>query len=214
MEILSNSWPLGESAISCKMVGSLQAVSIFVSTMSITAIALDRYQLIVYPTQASCQRAGALAVLGAIWLISAVLAAPLFIWRTLEHHDIPYPNSPIQSVDYCFENWPGQGRAWYSAACIVIQYALPIVTVSIAHVRIYYKLRYRLTSMTSTFKDPNKQIREDLRLRKTNQLLIAIAIIFGICWMPLNIFNVVVDSSNVFGDDTEAMFVIYGICHM
>jgi neuropeptide Y receptor len=33
------------------MVGSLQAVSIFVSTLSITVIALDRYQLIVYPTK-------------------------------------------------------------------------------------------------------------------------------------------------------------------
>ena len=36
----------------------------------------------------------------------------------------------------------------------------------------------------------------------------------ALCILPLNIFNVVVDSSNFFGDDTEAMFVIYGICHM
>jgi neuropeptide Y receptor len=66
MEIRSYTWPLVNSPVSCKMVGSLQAVSIFVSTLSITAIALDRYQLIVYPTKKSFQPTGALLALGGI----------------------------------------------------------------------------------------------------------------------------------------------------
>ena len=72
MEVLSNTWQLGNSPFLCKMVGGLQAVSIFVSTMSIAAIALDRYQLIVYPTQSSFQRAGALTILIAIWAVRLV----------------------------------------------------------------------------------------------------------------------------------------------
>ena len=36
IEIVSKYWPLGDSVFSCKMAGGLQAVSIFVSTMSIT----------------------------------------------------------------------------------------------------------------------------------------------------------------------------------
>ena len=48
MELLSKYWPLPSSVLICKIVGSLQAVSVFVSTISITAIALDRYQVIVY----------------------------------------------------------------------------------------------------------------------------------------------------------------------
>ena len=100
MEIRSYTWPLGNSPVSCKMVGSLQAVSIFVSTLSITAIALDRYQLIVYPTsKRSFQLTGALLALAGIWILGIVLALPLFIVRTLEHHDIPILNSPITSVD-------------------------------------------------------------------------------------------------------------------
>ena len=78
MEVLSNTWQLGNSPFLCKMVGSLQAISIFVSTMSIAAIALDRYQLIVYPTQSSCQEAGALAILVAIWVVRLVTS---FIYR-------------------------------------------------------------------------------------------------------------------------------------
>ena len=72
MEVLSNTWQLGNSPFLCKMVGSLQAISIFVSTMSIAAIALDRYQLIVYPTQSSCQKAGALTALVTIWIARLV----------------------------------------------------------------------------------------------------------------------------------------------
>jgi len=45
MEISTTYWPLGDHLILCKLIGSLQAVSIFVSTISITAIALDRYHV-------------------------------------------------------------------------------------------------------------------------------------------------------------------------
>nr|XP_045591212.1 neuropeptide F receptor-like [Procambarus clarkii] len=44
VELLSLYWPLGNHPFLCKLVGTLQATSIFVSTISITAIALDRYQ--------------------------------------------------------------------------------------------------------------------------------------------------------------------------
>lgn len=46
IEVLSKYWPLGTHETICKMIGTLQATSIFVSTISITAIALDRYQVI------------------------------------------------------------------------------------------------------------------------------------------------------------------------
>lgn len=47
-EILSKYWPLGENEGLCKLISTLQATSIFVSTISITAIALDRYQVRVF----------------------------------------------------------------------------------------------------------------------------------------------------------------------
>ena len=148
MEIRSYTWPLGNAPVSCKMVGSLQAVSIFVSTLSITAIALDRYQLIVYPTKRSFQLTGAMLALAGIWVLGIVMALPLFIVRTLEHHDIPIPNSPITSVDYCLEEWPNErGRSLYSIGSILVQYALPIITVSVAHARISNKLQVRMASL-------------------------------------------------------------------
>lgn len=45
MEILSKYWPYGSCSILCKTIAMLQALCIFVSTISITAIAFDRYQV-------------------------------------------------------------------------------------------------------------------------------------------------------------------------
>lgn len=45
MEILTKYWPLGNYLILCKMKNALQATSIFVTTITIAAIALDRYRV-------------------------------------------------------------------------------------------------------------------------------------------------------------------------
>ena len=44
-EVLSHYWPFGHFPVLCKLFGTLQAISIFVSSITITAIALDRYQV-------------------------------------------------------------------------------------------------------------------------------------------------------------------------
>ncbi|EFX65266.1 hypothetical protein DAPPUDRAFT_264955 [Daphnia pulex] len=33
-------------------------------------------------------------------------------------------------------------------------------------------------------------------------------------WLPMNTFNVFVDTWNVFGDDSETMLIVYAVCHM
>jgi len=94
VEIVNDHWPLGDSVVSCKVAGGFQAVSVFVSTISITAIALDRYQLIVYPEKDLLKRIGATAVLFFIWFLGFLLASPIFMVRTIKHHDLNSPKRP------------------------------------------------------------------------------------------------------------------------
>lgn len=68
----------------CKLVAGLQATSIFVSAISITAIALDRYQVIVNPTRQACHPLKTIITLTCIWFLALVLASPLFYYRTVE----------------------------------------------------------------------------------------------------------------------------------
>ena len=111
IEILNNHWPFGDSVITCKASGGLQSVSVFVSTLSITAIALDRYQLIVYPTRNNgLKKIGAATGLLIIWVLGFLFASPIFVFRSLERQvfgsksspSIDGSNSPggVRSIDY------------------------------------------------------------------------------------------------------------------
>ncbi|KAG5876400.1 hypothetical protein JTB14_024283 [Gonioctena quinquepunctata] len=130
MEILTKYFPLGETLFICKIIGILQATSTYVSTISITAIALDRYQVIVYPTKESLQLFGAALILLLIWVVALILAMPLFIVRHLIHHTISLGNDYL-NINFCIENWPIEhGRAYYSIFSLIFQYTLPIIIVS------------------------------------------------------------------------------------
>ena len=48
LQVSMPTWRLGEAL--CKLVPMVAGTNVFVSTMSITAIALDRFHLIVHPT--------------------------------------------------------------------------------------------------------------------------------------------------------------------
>jgi hypothetical protein len=74
--VLNTFWGLGSTA--CKIVASAQGVNIFVSAMSITAIGLDRYWVIIFPTKTQQQRLVVVVCFTFIWIFSFLLAFPLF----------------------------------------------------------------------------------------------------------------------------------------
>ncbi|CAH1111132.1 unnamed protein product [Psylliodes chrysocephalus] len=216
MEILTKYFPLGNSLFICKLIGILQATSTYVSTISITAIALDRYQVIVYPTRESLQLCGAALILLLIWMVAIMLALPLFIVRHLIHHTVELGVDNLD-INFCIENWPvDHGRAYYSIFSLIFQYTLPILIVSVAYLRISFKLRYRYAGGFIGDEASQKSRRElrGRRLHRTNVLLCSIAIIFCISWLPLNVFNLVADLSTNQSFTSQPMMICYAVCHM
>ena len=184
LEILSRYWPLGgDTTFLCKLFGGLTGVSEFVSSMSITAIALDRYQVIVYPTRNSLQLVEVCIILACIWTLATLLASPMFVVRELQTASVneTLPGMPT-TFYYCVEEWTVEnGSTYYSIFSMVCQYVVPIVTVSIAYARITKKLRFRMSSManrTSSLRQGREQ-----RTRRTHTLLIAISLIYAISWV-------------------------------
>ena len=61
-----------------------------------------------------------------------------------------------------YEKWPfPYGRATYSALTLLIQYTLPVVTISVLHSKIGKRLRIRHVALESmAFQDSLKRIRE------------------------------------------------------
>lgn len=188
-----------------------------------------------YPTQASVQRTGTIIALILIWSLAIFLAAPLFIWRSLAVEGVHLKEINLEYVYYCHEDWPTKhGRAYYSISSIIVQYAVPIVVVSVAYAQICKKLRYRMRPGSRPAdvgaagggsligNNPRsgsiQRERDTARVRRTNSLLISIALVFGISWMPLNAFNVIVDVFEPFDptnkSDAFYMRILYAICHL
>ncbi|KAI5645740.1 7 transmembrane receptor (rhodopsin family) domain-containing protein [Phthorimaea operculella] len=196
MELLTKHWPLPDWPSLCKACGAIQAISIFVSTISITAIALDRYQLIVYPTRQGLQTMGALVTMFFIWMTAFTLASPLYLCRSLKTHQLGLEG--MESLSFCIEDWPiANGRAIYSILSLIFQYLLPVLVVLVAHIQIHRRLRGRRRTT-----------------RKTPAILIAIVITYIISWLPLNVFNLAADLSVEPLFDEDSMTIVYAVCHM
>ncbi|XP_037944322.1 neuropeptide F receptor-like [Teleopsis dalmanni] len=169
--------------------------------------------VIVYPTRDSLQFFGAVAILFGIWLLALVLASPMFIYKRLVHADIPLvlQDLGIRDVSFCIEDWPlNHGRFYYSIFSLCVQYLVPILIVSGAYFGIYNKLKNRITVVT--VHTSQRKMERGRRMKRTNCLLISIAIIFGVSWLPLNFFNLYADMKR--SVVTQTMLVTYAVCHM
>lgn len=146
-------------------------------------------------------------------MLALLLASPMFIFKRLVHADIPkvLHSKGIRDVTFCIEDWPlNHGRFYYSIFSLCVQYLVPIIIVSGAYFGIYHKLKNRITVIT--VQTTQRKAERGRRMKRTNCLLISIAVIFGVSWLPLNIFNLYADMRR--SALTQTMLVIYAICHM
>ncbi|CAB4063298.1 NPFR [Lepeophtheirus salmonis] len=231
LEILYLTWQFGNIEVACRLVGLLQATSVFVSTITITAIALDRRRLIVGSEQESPQDMGKIiATVPLIWGTALVMASPLAIWKTLEKW------TGWTELQTCKEVFPTAGRLAFSIFVLLFQFLLPLVTMLSAYYQICRTLRARLEQRmrqqqvgiscnASTrgsqrrnsvlIRNDQRRERNIIRLRRTIKLLCWIGAIFCICWLPLNILNAVMDASTAGDAMSDEVFCgIYAVCHV
>ena len=214
LKVSMQEWKLG--AFMCKFVPMFAGTNVFVSTISITAIALDRFQVIVYPTKDSMKKVGAAVALLSIWIISFLMASPLLIFSISQ----PIRVDDVELFTTCWENPNLQyEKAAYSIASMIFQYIVPIVIVTVAHARICNKLKYRMINQNVTLGanspfQQRKNEREAKRKRKTNLLLVMIAVVFACSYMPLNVFNIIADFNLNLINTIDKHGLVFPICHL
>lgn len=178
-------------------------------------------QVIVYPTRDNLQCMGAALILAGIWVLALLLASPMILFKRLAHFNVNLHAYNIHDVVFCVEDWPiKHGRAYYSVFSLVIQYLVPILIVSAAYTSIYGKLRSRIQigggcggpSTDETVRE--RKLQRSRRMRRTNCMLVSIAVIFGVSWLPLNLYNLFSDIFMTDVSNTQSILVTYAVCHM
>lgn len=162
---------------------------------------------------------GAIVSLVCIWIIATLVSLPNFIWRKLETHQVKLPHVTYD-LSFCIENWPDvRGRFIYSIVVMILQYVIPILTMTLAYCMICFRVQNRINTKKSkdgpTAKNGRlNSFRKFYHMSNTTKLLLSITLIYCFSWFPLNTFNVCVDLNNPFGDNTDLMLIIYALCHM
>lgn len=104
--VLRHSWIFG--SFMCKFAPFFQATNVFVSTMSITAIALDRYVSIVCAVrvrQTNTNKSTSfglipLIIIILIWLLAFLLSSPLFLFNTMKSMELDIDLASQGSIGY------------------------------------------------------------------------------------------------------------------
>lgn len=173
-------WVFGNTL--CHLVPYAQGVSVYISTLTLTSIAVDRFLVIIYPFHPRMKIKMCAAIILGIWVIALLVTLPYGMYMQLEE-----PHT------YCEEHWPSEPfRKVFSSITSILQFVVPFFVIAFCYVCVSIKLNDRARSKPGS-KSSKREEADRERKRRTNRMLIAMVAIFGISWLPLNIINVVED---------------------
>ncbi|NXA55580.1 PRLHR protein, partial [Nothocercus julius] len=169
----------------CYFVFLMQPMTVYVSVFTLTAIAVDRYYATVHPLRKRISVTSCVYVVGGIWLLSCALVAPAIAHT----YHVEFRR---EGFAICEEFWMEEERQRlaYAYGTLVITYILPLSAVSLSYICITVKLKNRVVPGHST---QSQAELERMRKRKIFRLIVLVVAAFGICWLPIHVFNIIRD---------------------
>lgn len=180
------SWIFGGPA--CYVMSTLQGMSIFISTMTLTSIAVDRYVAIIHPLKQRPTKTACVAAVCGIWMIALLLVLPYSL--QLKHYYDP------ECFEYrCYEIWSDNDmRRLYSFTLLVIPYGVPLLIISFCYLRISLRL-WKPNRMLGA-RSAEREAAELVRKRRLVRMLITMVVVFTICALPLYVVNIIKDADD------------------
>ncbi|KAM4747262.1 neuropeptide Y receptor type 2-like [Rhinophrynus dorsalis] len=180
---LMDEWKFG--LVLCHLVPYAQAMSVNVSTLTLIVIALDRYWCIVFHLNSRISKSLSILIITITWLMAAIFAIPMAIFREYRYEDLPSINMKIA---VCAEKWPSNNSrdaTIYSLSMLILQYALPLAVICYAYMRIWFKLKNHIS--------PTQRSESQQRRRNTTKMLVMMVVVFAVCWLPFHILQLAID---------------------
>ncbi|CAP34742.2 Protein CBR-NPR-10 [Caenorhabditis briggsae] len=127
----------------CRFLPLLQGTALSFSTLTLTAIAIDRYILICHPTSEPIRKNLAFKMIIFNNAIAIALSAPLFLKQEL----VKYSNF---CGEFCTENWREDAhlRSIYGSMVFIIQFVFPLAIITFCYASISFKLRNGVFTVT------------------------------------------------------------------
>uniref|UniRef100_A0A9J2P3F8 G-protein coupled receptors family 1 profile domain-containing protein n=1 Tax=Ascaris lumbricoides TaxID=6252 RepID=A0A9J2P3F8_ASCLU len=177
-----------------------QGTSIFISTLTLMAIAIDRYFVIVHhsssPNVNDHMSMPVKFILHSFWSILVCIAIITLIWTVslllvmpyAVHMRMTYIPRPCEFW-LCIEDWAMEDlKSMYGVIVMALQFLVPFVIIGFSYIQIWNFLNNR-NSMVSQ----RESEYENARKKRLLRMLIIMVVVFGICWFPFNLLNILRD---------------------
>lgn len=191
----------------CKITNFVMCASVTVSVMILALIALERHQLILHPTGWKPSVLQAYIAILIVWVMASLLAVPLINAVDLTdgiHKNISNVFDSLADKPVCLEKWTSvQERRAYTVTILLLQYVVPLCFILCCYFRISVYLRHREGLLGRSYS----------HMRRINIMLGSMLGAFAICYLPLQIFNIIVEW------DHQLISVcyhnlIFSLCHL
>uniref|UniRef100_A0A3Q3G8V4 Pyroglutamylated RFamide peptide receptor n=1 Tax=Kryptolebias marmoratus TaxID=37003 RepID=A0A3Q3G8V4_KRYMA len=172
----------------CKTVPFVQTTAIVTGILTMTCIAIERYQGIVFPLkmrrQYSSKRAYKMLL---VWIASVVVGSPMLFVQQLEvKYDFLYDHYHV----CCQESWRSLTyRQAYTTFIMVALFLLPLAAMLFLYTRIGIELwiRKRVGDASVLNTMNHREIGKISRKKKRAvKMMVTIVLLFTICWAPFH----------------------------
>ncbi|KAI5644185.1 7 transmembrane receptor (rhodopsin family) domain-containing protein [Phthorimaea operculella] len=171
-------WSWG--SLLCHIMPFAQGCSVYISTLTLMSIAIDRFFVIIYPFRPRMKIETCISVIIMIWTFSVTVTMPYAVFMT--YYD-------LEIGKFCEETWPSEHlRRLFGSVTSILQFVLPFCVIAFCYTCVSFKLNDRAKAKAAS-KNSRKEEIDKNRKRRTNQMLIAMVTIFGLSWLPLNVIN-------------------------
>ncbi|RNA39387.1 prolactin-releasing peptide receptor-like [Brachionus plicatilis] len=209
-------WKFGR--LLCKLGPGLQTANVLVSTLSITAIAVDRWNFIVNSGRNS-KKYWLYLSLFLIWTSSFLMSIPSFIVNDEKIVRIKQTKEILYKL--CEETWFNYNSKYsFCTILIIVQYLLPVVVVgstnykicSFLHLNVPKMFRRRdrkKLSIENEKSENNRSLIADRasvliekiwnnqeRFSRSKKILFIVFFTFCLCWLPVAVCNLLLDFSD------------------
>ena len=171
----SKTWTFG--SFICKLIPSIQVVSVSASICTLAMITWERYKAIVYPMTPRSAMLGLRIKILLIWAWALVVAAPSFY---------AYEYNSSWDKFQCREAWPSHyQRQTYTIFIFAANYAIPLGFILFSYAIIVIRLKLGFT--------PYSERTTKLLQNQFIKLMVLLITSFAICYLPIHICFFIMD---------------------
>ncbi|XP_060710555.1 G-protein coupled receptor 83-like [Hemiscyllium ocellatum] len=188
VRFVNSTWIFGKTM--CHVSRFAQYCSLHVSALTLTAIALDRYQAIVHPLKPRMSVPRGIICVAGIWVLASCFSLPHAIYQRLFR--FVYRETTVRSL--CVPAFPQPSDVvwkYLDLATFGLLYALPLLAITVAYTAVAKKLWLRNAVGDITLEQYAAQRHKK---KKTIKMMMLVVVVFAVCWSPLNCYVVLISS--------------------